>query len=129
MHLGHYKALVVLVALEEDSLEGKQFYKKQKFLFTLVLNVINLAISNGYALQRWCKATNVMLEKDPGSPKLTRLRVIHLFEADYNLVLGQKWKELMEHCEKQNYIHTNQFGSRRLHCSIDLPAEREEMYV
>jgi hypothetical protein len=27
----------------------------------------------------------VMIEKDPGNPRIERLRVIDLFEADYNL--------------------------------------------
>ena len=32
-----------------------------------------------------------MLLKDPGMPKVERLRVIQLFEADYNFVLRMIW--------------------------------------
>ena len=93
IHLGHYCALVVKVALLEDTDEGRLFYQKQQYLFNLLLDIINVALINGYALNRWRHATNVMLEKDKGVPKLHRLRVIHLFEANYNLILGEKWKE------------------------------------
>jgi hypothetical protein len=33
----------------------------------------------------------VIIKKDPGNPRIECLRVIHLFEADYNLVLKQLW--------------------------------------
>jgi hypothetical protein len=40
-----------------------------------------------FAPKRWCTSVTVMIEKDPGNPRIERLRVIHLFEADYNLSL------------------------------------------
>ena len=36
-----------------------------------------------------------MLEKDPGDPKLDRLRIICLYEADYNLYLKIMWAHRM----------------------------------
>lgn len=35
----------------------------------------------------WERATNVMLEKDLGNPCIHHLRIIHLFEADFNLYM------------------------------------------
>ena len=36
-----------------------------------------------------------MIEKDPGQPHINRLRIIHLFEADYNLFLKIMWGSLL----------------------------------
>ena len=33
----------------------------------------------------------LMIEKDKGMPRVSRLRVIHLLEADYNFVLRNIW--------------------------------------
>ena len=38
--------------------------------------------------------------KDPGRPKIHRLRVIHLYELDYNLYLAVKWRALVRHAVK-----------------------------
>ena len=38
---------------------------------------------------------NMMILKEEGNTKIHRLRVIHLFEADYNLLLGIKWRQLI----------------------------------
>lgn len=32
-----------------------------------------------------------MIEKDPGVPNINCLRIVHLFKADYNLVLKIMW--------------------------------------
>ena len=67
-HLGHYKALI------QDPL-----------LLTCMCKFLNIAISRGISIPRWCQAVNVLIEKDHGQPRINRLRIIHLFEADYNL--------------------------------------------
>ena len=66
-HLGHYKALI-----------------QHPILLNCFVQFMNIVVSRGIAIPRWCKATNVMLEKDAGKPYIHRLRIIHLFEADYN---------------------------------------------
>jgi hypothetical protein len=43
--------------------------------------------------------------------KIHRLRVIHLYEADYNLVLGVKWRELQQHAESEKLLNPGQYGS------------------
>jgi hypothetical protein len=49
--------------------------------------MINFPITYGFAPERWTRLVTPLIEKDKGLPLLTRLRVIHLFEADYNLFL------------------------------------------
>jgi hypothetical protein len=39
-----------------------------------------------------------MIRKDFNSSKIHRLMVIHLYEADLNLLLGVKWRSLIHHC-------------------------------
>lgn len=73
-HLGHYKAIIGDPAL-----------------LSFHVKLLNLLVSNGMSLERWQNATNVLNEKDPGEPRLHRLRIIHLFEADYNFVLKLLW--------------------------------------
>jgi hypothetical protein len=43
-----------------------------------------------------------MIKKDPGSPHIERLQVIHLFEADYNFCLKHLWGSHMVHKGKDS---------------------------
>ena len=53
--------------------------------------VLNMPVNTGFSPRRWQQATSVMLEKDKGDPKYHLLRIINLFEADYNLFLILIW--------------------------------------
>ena len=53
-----------------------------------------------------------MLEKDKGFPKIHWLRVIHLYEADYNLILGDKWRQVLHHAVAHNRINDGCYGSQ-----------------
>ena len=43
-----------------------------------------------------------MLENDEGKPRVSRLRVIHLLEADYNFVLRTMWGRRLVWKAKEN---------------------------
>ena len=94
-HLGHYKALIQDPSLLESF---------RKFF--------NIAISRGIAIPRWSQAVNVMIEKDKGQPRINRLRIIDLFEADYNLFLKVTWgSRLVRRALNMDLLNDGQHGS------------------
>ena len=60
-----------------------------------------------------------MLWKEAGNFKIHRTRVIHLYEADYNLALSLKWREALFEAERNHTLAEGQYGSRPRRCSYD----------
>jgi hypothetical protein len=87
-HLGHYKAII-----QKDT------------LLSCLTKFLTHIIDHGLVLERWCNAVNIMIEKDLGQPKITRLRIIHLFEADLNFFLKLQWgSRLVRRADTNNLI-------------------------
>ena len=122
IHLGHYKALIARHSFmaEVDDEEMTPEFKtqrdelniKQNSLFHLHLNLINYALRTGYSFKRWQTIANTILFKDLDNVRLHRTRVIHIYEADYNLALGVKWRSAMHHAEDHDLLNDGQYGSR-----------------
>lgn len=111
-HLGLYKALMAYEKQEYDE-EGNELPKTSTAMYTVLAQVINAANSQGYVLSRWRRVTNAMIEKIPGKPRIDKLRVIHLFEADFNLFIGILWgRRLMWNAEDHGYLSDEQWGGR-----------------
>ena len=72
--------------------------------------VLQYAIKHGYCFKRWQQVVNAMIEKEPGDPRIHRLRVIHLYEADYSLLLGLHFRKLMHHCEDNHLLNPRCYG-------------------
>ena len=102
-HLGHYKSLI-----------------QDPVLLECQVLMMNIAIHHGIALDRWSKSVTVMLEKDAGAPRINRLRIIHLFEADFNLFLKLQWgSRLVKHAVKHDLLNDGQHGSTPGKVSMD----------
>ena len=71
----------------------------------------------GFAYDRWKEVVNCMINKKIDSFLLNQLRVIHLFEADYNLVIGLIFGRYMIHriCDN-NLFHPSQWGRPHREC-------------
>ncbi|KAI2499304.1 hypothetical protein MHU86_15148 [Fragilaria crotonensis] len=88
--------------------------------------MLNYALERGYSFTRWQTIANTILFKDVDNVRLHRTRVIHIYEADFNLALGVKWREAMHRAEDSNALNDGQYGSRSGRCAPD-PVFIEEL--
>ena len=96
LHLGHYKTLVQ--AKPEKNEDGSMRYGLDDQLFEIEASRANIALQYGFVFERWETIVNLMLEKIKGKPCMDKLRVIHIFEANLNLLLGIIWnRRLIKH--------------------------------
>ena len=116
-HLGRYKALFAAgthLPNPEDNEDGEyeHFAAKQQDIVTVVVQIINFCINHGHVLQRWKQIVNTMIFKETGIYRIHRLRVIHIYEADFNLLLAVKWQEFLRLADRTGLINKGQFGGR-----------------
>ena len=50
-----------------------------------------------------------MIYKEQGNVKIHRLRVIHMYEVDYNFLIGAVWREAIQHAQKLGKINQGQY--------------------
>ena len=82
----------------------------------MYVTMINIGLVCGIAMTRWKHAIDIMIEKDKGSPKLHRLRVIQLLEADLNFCLSLVFgKRMMKFATQYCGLSENQYGSKGGH--------------
>ena len=109
-HLSHSKALIGGHDLDPKSDEGRELEQIRTKLIEWQVDLINIAIKNNYSYERWQHVVNVMILKEPNNFKINRLRVIHLYEQDYNLILAIKWRDLIRQSTNNQLLHPTQFG-------------------
>jgi hypothetical protein len=98
LHLCHHKALVRPHDPELNTDEGKELETQRLALLHRQVDLLNYALTNGHSFfDRWKVIVNVMLLKEPNKPRIHRLRVIHLYKVDFNLLLGVKWRNIIHH--------------------------------
>jgi hypothetical protein len=112
MHLGQHKALLKEFPVMEETPPGGQptIEFKRQTLLQGQLDLLNYAFGLSYTYSRWLKVATFMIGKDSNSSKIHRLRVIHLYEADLNHLLGVKWRSLVHHCIDNSLLNVGQFG-------------------
>jgi len=113
-HLGRYKALFVHIPQSpEDILLHDISYKaKQQYIVKALVAIINFCLKTGHVLERWKTIINTMIFKETGNYQIHRLRVIHIYEADFNLVLAVKWRQLLQSSDHLGLINDGLFGGR-----------------
>jgi hypothetical protein len=66
-HIGHYKAVV-----------------QDPTLAQLHSQMMSFPFIHGFSPDRWKRVTDIMLEKEQGNSRCHRLRILALFESDFN---------------------------------------------
>jgi hypothetical protein len=92
--------------------------------------LVTIASLYGISLQQRQNSTIAMIEKIPVCPKINKLRIIHLYEADYNEILKIIWtRKLVWHVHDNDRIHQGQAGARPGFNSIDVVIQKEMKYL
>jgi hypothetical protein len=120
LHLGHYKALLTTYYLETDTERhvDQDLKKIQDELLEASLTIVNMAIKTQTSLTRWKSVDNIIIPKKKDARSLKYFRNIHIYEADWNAIMGIKWKEALKQSEDSNMLQPNQFGSRKQKSTI-----------
>ena len=106
-HLGHYKSFLVL---DSDDAKPEHIAFDNTILQT-INTICNATIVSGVPLTRWITSLVVMIEKIPAVPWINKLRVINIYEGDYNLILKYLWpNQTTKHTVKNKTIGENQWG-------------------
>ena len=127
-HLTHSKALVAKHDLSSDSPEYATLEEQWDQLIQWQVDLINVAIKSQYSFHRWQSIINVMILKQPGNHKIHHLRVIQLYEHDYNLHLAVNWHSLIHHCVNTKKFNPSQYGGLMGHDAITPTIIQEFQY-
>jgi len=90
-------------------------------VLTLLIMMMELVINHTHTYKRWKTVWTLLLEKDQGNPQIDHLRTIHLYEANYNLLL--KWfssKGFILQSKTKHRINDNQGRGWPGRSTIDL---------
>jgi hypothetical protein len=84
-HLSIYQALIKTMYSQSDPTSDSLSQTAYECLLILHKLMV-LAIQHCHTYKRWTTVHNFLLEKTPGFPLLNKLRVIHIYEADWSLI-------------------------------------------
>jgi hypothetical protein len=121
LHLGHYKALLAphTLSYDDDSKERAELEHQQEAVLKTYMTLLNISLQSAIPFERWKNVHSICLFKDEDNRFVSRIRNIHIYEADYNLILKLKWEQAIALSEKHNLLHSSQYGSRQQRRSID----------
>jgi hypothetical protein len=126
-HLGHYKCLLVPDGTPKPA-DGSPTVGES--IMQVHFHLAMAAVRAGVSLTRWQHSTTAMIEKTPGIPRINKLRVIHLYEADYNLVLKLLWaRKLVWNAHVAKRLNEGQAGSRPGRQCVDVVIHKEMKYL
>jgi hypothetical protein len=87
-HMRLNKALTARLSPKDPADDHKELEAIRASLTQVHVNLINYCLKFWNSLQRWQAIVNAMILKSPGDYHIHRLRIIHLYEADFNVFLA-----------------------------------------
>jgi hypothetical protein len=120
-HLSHQHTLFQPHGIDKliEPLEHEAAEKACEVNWFAQHSIVAYGIKYGHTFDRWKQVVNSMIEKDPGNPQLHRLRVIHLYESDYNALLGIKIRQVVHNAEDKDFLNPGTYGSRTNRQALD----------
>jgi hypothetical protein len=110
-HLGHWHALH---APDGDNPRAEEYQDLGEQIMSIHANIMNAATLSGTPLDRWTDVDSTMLAKSTGKPRIDKLGVIHLYEADYNGFLKTVWPHrAVRHATKKKRLNYAQGGGQK----------------
>jgi hypothetical protein len=111
-HLGHWHALVQ--APDGNNPKTEEHQDLGGKIMSIHANIMNAATLSGTPLDRWTYVDSTMLGKSKGKPRINKLRVIHLYKADYNGLLKTVWPHQAErHVTKKKRLNYAKGGGQK----------------
>jgi hypothetical protein len=118
-HLGHFHALFRPMKAKDDK-DRERLDDIRTEIIELHARMLQTAYDNEHVYKRWEYILTCMLGgKDSGIPRIHRLRVIHLYECDLNILFSLFFRELDQHCEHNYLIKKGVYGCRPSMRAID----------
>jgi hypothetical protein len=124
-HLGFYKSIITAHKYNVITIhEANNPTPGNDSIATKLLNIqhmlINLAVAHCHTYERWKTVHNFFLEKIPGNPLVEKLRVIHIYEADWNIILKYYLThKVLQTANYQQTLAPEQAGGRPGRRAID----------
>ena len=91
-------------------------------------SMANIPFATGFTPSRWKKGVDVFIEKKNKSSQVDKLRIILLYESDFNFnnkILG---RQALENAEKFNLLAKEQYGSRKHKSAVEQVLNKQLTY-
>ncbi len=122
-NLSHYKALLIQDSEEEKAQTGERLLQAH-------YKMLKTTMESGVVPKHWKTCVSCAVEKDPGCPNISHLRIVHLYKADMNLFIKVIWgRKLVKHAESHGALGWDQFGSRPNKSCMDVVAKKMFTYT
>jgi hypothetical protein len=121
-HIGLYKSIVTAHIdsgneLRDTTKGTHPTNSKATDILHAIHAVATCVAERGIYLRRWIYVVNAMIYKKPGVVELDELRVIYLFEAVFNLIVGLVFgRRTVHNAVDHQKLHTSQFGKKGGEC-------------